>query len=434
MELAEFEKSVQKGLISKQDFLDSHIQIMVKHQWESTQSQWFFNVIKNHYDKYGEILSTYHIAQAIKKLPDKRAEIAKKYVKMVMKAKYRKLSADVIKEEVKQIIFKNSVEILVKMREENKYVDGLKFMEKVLTNPSVDEKPFKESWLIEDFEKRQKLRKHMKEHPEEYIWVKTFIKSLDKIIVGLRGGELGLIMATTNKGKSIFAVHLGFVGALQGYNILHITTEMDDVQTAARYDSRLFKMEHRKFKMYDFTKEDLEFIDRRFKKRKEKMAKKVHIVHIYVKAATVYDISKIIARRNREGIKTDLVIVDSGDHLKSMNKYDQPRLEHTEVYWALKWLADEYKIGVWSTVHASKEWAEKFAGAEASSESYDKSRISDLVLNLNQTSEQKMTNEMDLYLSKYRDGKSAIRIPLSTTFSHMIFKEVERMEGEDSEW
>lgn len=295
---------------------------------------------------------------------------------------------------------------------------------------------------IEEFEARQAARKFEAEHPEATKAIKTGIARLDSITGGHRIGEVGLVMGTTGRGKSIFLNHLGFQAAWRGFSVLHFALEMPALQVATRYDSRFTGQLYRKFKTHDFSADELKDIALRVDRMRAKFKKRLRIVSMPVQSADIIAVKDIL-QEARETRDVHLIIVDSGDHLRALNKRKDFRLEQTEVYWGMKALAEEEEVACWSSTHAGREWASKIATAEAAAESYDKSRIADTVLTLNAPSSSSRTSiidddddddsgdddgivikpDLEAFLAKYRDGESKVRIPLETDFARMHIKE-----------
>ncbi len=191
---------------------------------------------------------------------------------------------------------------------------------------------------------------------------------------------------------------------------------------------------------------------------------KFHIVSMPVKSADIRTLkSALDDLREEHGFVPSLVLVDSGDHMRSVDRtLDQYRLQQAEVYWSLKQLAEEDGYVLWSTVHAGREWAHQIATSEATSESYDKARIADLIVSLNdpngrpgrrkmaiiasddddedepeeiktKDSADSASRRMELYLAKYRDGVSKLKIELDADFSRMLLKEVDAKEEKDED-
>ncbi len=118
----------------------------------------------------------------------------------------------------------------------------------------------------------------------------------------------------------------------------------------------------------------------------------------------------------------------------------------------MKALAEEGGYVVWSSVHAGREWAARTATAEASSESYDKSRIADLIISVNDPNARKRkksvviaegdeekedeeseikgygetssgVRRLDAFVAKHRGGEGNVRIRLDADFSKMKLSE-----------
>jgi hypothetical protein len=117
---------------------------------------------------------------------------------------------------------------------------------------------------------------------------------------------------------------------------------------------------------------------------------------------------------------------------------------------ALSSLAEEDGYAIWSSTHAGRDWADSVATAEATSESYDKSRIADIVVSLNTPKKKSRTTKvefdvdgeeikeaakpastsavgtyLELFLAKYRDGLSKVTIPLDAEFSKIYMRELD---------
>jgi len=111
----------------------------------------------------------------------------------------------------------------------------------------------------------------------------------------------------------------------------------------------------------------------------------------------------------------------------------------------VKGWAEEDDISIWGTMQAGKQAAGRIATTEDASEAYEKSRIADTVLSVNRPeSKTRATpkvevgedredegdeiaiatkSDVELFLTKYRDGESQIRIPLETDLARMMLKD-----------
>jgi len=287
------------------------------------------------------------------------------------------------------------------------------------------------SW-IEEFDARQEERKFKAEHPESFTCVPTGWPSLDKVALGVSAGEMALLLATTNKGKSIAAVNLGYHSVTRGFKTVHVTTEMKVGPVAQRYDARWSGQPYIDFKKYDFTTSQLKEIEEKQKRTRKKLSGLLQIIHLPVGATTAQLSMAMEEARDLMG-GLDLLVLDSPDHMAPQSRHKDHRLNQAQVFWDLKTILDEENVAGWATVQAGKEWESKMVKSEGTSESYDKARIADMIVSLNfpenrsrstavvddddddgDKEDETPSDSPDLvaYLAKYRDGKARISIPL----------------------
>ena len=263
-----------------------------------------------------------------------------------------------------------------------------------------------------------------------FTYIPTRLKGLDKYIDGLRLSELGIIAATTNKGKSITAMNFAAASALQGFVTVIFSTEMLLEQVAMRFDSLLTKSEHRKFKTWGFNNEEEEKLAEMFEIRMEQLYGKLFIFDAPIRECKLQTIENAILELEDEiGEQVQMCVIDSPAHFKSEHKYDQKRLEAADIYWDIKAVARgegvvEHPMAIWVTDQAGKEYEFKLAGASSTSESYDKSRICDVMITINQTPEQEVNNEMIMNLAKVRDAPARSQLRLRSLFQIMTFEEL----------
>jgi len=287
---------------------------------------------------------------------------------------------------------------------------------------------------IEGFEERQKDRKELSEHPERRLVIPTRLKKLDGLLSGgIEVSELGLIVATTNRGKSSTAVHLSFWAAAQGFNTTYISTEMGIDPVATRHDTKLLGLPYSKIKQYQFDKDELEEAEARVDRLRSRLEKRLRIVATPLRRASIATVEQVLDDLEAEGRTTQLLVMDSGDHLQPSQKHREFRLEQANVYWDLKSLAGERGMACWCTTHAPKEVVNKIATAENTAEAYDKARIADIIFTLNQTKADERSDRLTGYLAKNRQGRAKVLIPLIADFAHMHIEEAEPEEEPEEE-
>lgn len=320
-----------------------------------------------------------------------------------------------------------------------------------LTKKDIRARDYTHGRWIEEFEIRQRDRRYRRDNPDEFTRIPTGFKRLDRVIDGLELGELGLVLATTGKGKSITLLNMFYNCVKVGYPAVYFTLEMPERQISQRMDSRWLRIPYNKFKRYDFTEREEVQIERRLKKARKHFRNKAHVIELPLRKATIDSVRGALDDLQTDlGFRPKAIFLDSADHLRGTSKFESYRLEQSEVYWDCAALAQE-GYAVWSSTHAGRDWAKRIVEAEGTGESYDKARIADLVMSLN-TPERKTRSTvtvdddddddeeakpavrgkyLELFLAKYRDGDSMLSIPLDGEFSTMFIRELE--EGDDEE-
>lgn len=296
--------------------------------------------------------------------------------------------------------------------------------------------------FIEEFDERQRERKHRRDHPELYRSIPTGFRSLDRVITGAQEGELCGVMATTNRGKSVMAVNLGFSAAARGYGVIHFSTEMGYKKVLQRYDSRFTQIEYRKYKRFDFNKDELAAINKLVAGARRKFMGRLRVVSTPLRSCDIDLLRTAIDDLRGEMSSVDMVVVDSADHLQARGRFEKQYQAEGSNFWDLKDLAEDLELPVWATLQAKQEFETKVASTRAAAGSYDKSRICDLLLSLNEPGERPKVRtvttdsttapapttrkpDLELYVAKCRDGESRFFIPIETDLRRMLIKEQE---------
>jgi replicative DNA helicase len=452
----DFEEQVLAKSVRDADYLKKAARICDAHHFATKQHAWFWQVVKDTWERFREVTSAkYMVAKARTDFP--KEEDRAPYLELARKL--YKLKPDTAGGALEQLeLFVRTVNAQLALEKAAKELEKGKVDEVYDTFRGAGQRDarrteYTHTTWIEQFEERQKERKYRREHPEEFTSIPTGFKKLDDIITGIQLGEVGLVLGTTGRGKSIMLTNLAYTAVKHGYEVAYFGFEMPARQIAMRQDARWLQMAYKKFKDYDFTTEELVFIDRRLKRMKKRFENKFHIVSMPVRSATLSTVRNALDDlRIEHKFRPKLVIMDSADHLLPEGKAESYRLDQANVYWGVKGMAEEEGYAVWSSTQAGKEYVKTLATAEAASESYDKARIADLMVSINEpfrrtratkvvsddddwdeskedggiTPEVKTRGKyLELFLAKYRDGKSAVTVPLDAELEKMLIQEHE---------
>lgn len=450
----DFEDQVLAKSVRDLDYMKKAARICDSHHFGTPQHSWFWTVIKDVWDRFRERTSAkYLLARARHDYPDDEArapyvELARKLYKL--KPDTAGGSLEQLETFVRTVNGQLALEKAAKALEKGK-IDDMYEAFRAAGRKDATRTEYTHTTWIEQFEARQAERKYRREHPEEFTCIPTGFKRLDAIISGIQLGELGLVLGTTGRGKSIMLTNLAYIGVKHGFNVVYFGFEMPARQIAMRQDARWLQMPYKKFKEYDFTAAELRFIDGRLKRMKKRFANKFHIISMPVRTATLATVRAALDDlRSDHKFRPQLVVMDSADHLLPDGKSESFRLDQANVYWGVKGMAEEDGYAVWSSTQAGKEYVKMLATAEAASESYDKARIADLMVSINEPFRKSRATKvvdddedwdeskedggvadtvktrgkyMELFLAKYRDGKSAVSVPLDAELEKMLIQE-----------
>lgn len=466
---AAYEDAVLAESLRDEAFLKRAARVCSEHHFATKERAWLWGVIHGNWTKYHERTSGKIVASRARRDFD-NADKRKPYLLLARKVfRTRSKNPQAVLEELERFVRHVNVQLAIEesatLLEKGKIDDAEQAIAKASRTVARTRAYTHIRW-IEEFKERQAQRKYEREHPDEFTTIPLGFPRIDKTLSGGgRKGELALIMGTTGRGKSIFLTNSVQACVARGYRAIYFAFEMPARQVASRQDSRWTGLQYKKFKGYDFKPSELRIMRRRLKKARKQFQNRLHIVSMPVRSASIQDVRNAIEDiRQDHGFEADAIFLDSADHLRALENYGGNfRLQQAEVYWAAKALAEDDGYFVMSSTHAGREWATKVATAEASAEAYDKSRIADMVMSINDPNEMKRKGRktvladdddgdfdddgdelgeptvkdgaklMELYLGKYRDGDSRFMVNVECDFACMTMKEVKEGDSHDDD-
>jgi replicative DNA helicase len=258
------------------------------------------------------------------------------------------------------------------------------------------------------------------DYDDSAAFVRTGLAWVDKRIRGIQTGHIFLAAGITGIGKSVMMIQAGQASVGCNKRVLHISTEMDQVQTTYRYLSRFTGIPEQAIRERKMTKDQKELLGAWLERNGERMDDLLRVEQVIANSGTMLDVDSAIDEMVRDGTPPTTIIIDSPDHLRSARRYNQKRDEITEVWWGVKRLAAR-GFAVWVTSQIAKKWELKIAPPEAVAEDYNKSRICDAFFSINWVVKNgKSTGKRILYWGKYRSGENKHLIPLKCSLDRMI--------------
>lgn len=265
---------------------------------------------------------------------------------------------------------------------------------------------------------------HELAHEEHSLVAPTRIYALDDHIKGFYRGELFILMAPLNVGKSWFVVHSAVSALMSGKSVLYFTLEMSRERsmqrilqnvsaTAKPYEANQVK---RIEKVWDatFTKQgdaqvstllDLETVDRGLQVLKGRGGK-LSVKSFPSGTATMNDIHHNVALFDLTfGKLPDLIIVDGLLDMKTRVSHDAMRHGLAEYTREFRAMAGEYNCSVLLTHQANREGNKvPVVGVEHVGESLGIMQIADVAVSLNQIPAEQKESKARLVVMRSRSS------------------------------
>ena len=201
---------------------------------------------------------------------------------------------------------------------------------------------------------------------------------------GIAKGEIGLIMATTGVGKSVFLGYVANNFMLNGYKVLHIVFEgsTDNYLKAHRV------------KLKNPSPEDL------------KLGGKYHnlkIVQMKSHQTSVRDIEDLIRSCAKDNFIPDVLVIDYLDCI-TINNQKEGWVNDIAIINELEHLAQKHNLAIWSAVQANRSGINRELELSNISGSISKAQKATLILALSRNEVQQQDNTADIRVLKNRTG------------------------------
>lgn len=442
----EFEKQLLAACLSDMPYLQRAARILSDYKFENHYMDWIWRRIIDQYQRNHELLPQSKLTGNIQaEFSDHKR--AAPYLDLtaelfLITPILKNTALDTLTSYFKQQMMKAAIIEATEHLEKDHTDDAWRRLREMSATPSLSQVDYGD-WFS-TFDERQSRRRAQAEGKIQSVVVPTSIRFVDKYIGGLRGGELGTLLGVTSIGKTSMLVQFAYGAAMRGFHVLYMCLEMTRGQIETKLDAKLTQINSRQFKDWQLEAHDIRAIEVA-KTRIQRMPRRelkdiIHVAAVPIQRCDINTVRGLMDDREANGIRTDMVIIDSGDHLKPVKRYDSYRVEHTMAYWDMKGLAEERECAIWSSCHAPKDYKNKLIWhAEATGESYDKARISDVVLAVSSNRAMALIDphpEVAIVLAKNRDGelpKEWLRMQAKYEVCTFVELETEAKKSQDKE-
>jgi len=251
--------------------------------------------------------------------------------------------------------------------------------------------------------------------------VPTFIPSLDRALRGgLLPGELGVVMAPPNRGKSLTLLNFAVGAMLSGHNVLYVSLE-DGIQgIGPRMYARLTRRD------IATMSNDVGGTLRTLQKLLPFCHGDLRLVYRPPMRTGIRDLHTLLDRvEHSDGIRFEQVIVDYADRLKPPRKRKDQWLELSEIYTALLGFGAERRVSLWTGSQAKiSAFKKKQMDLDDTAGSFGKAAEATVVITYDQTDDEFFAGQARLRAAKMRNRKKGKIIHLYVDHATSTITEV----------
>lgn len=219
--------------------------------------------------------------------------------------------------------------------------------------------------------------------------------------------ELSVLMGAAKRGKTSFLIDFGLRAVQGGFNVLYVTLEVSARIIAERMDANISDTP------ISEVKDRIAFVKEKVQAFMSDSGKRFVIKEFPTGSMRVSDLRRLLERYKSQGLLFDLVIVDYGDLVAPERTSDNAIENSKSVYVSLRGLAMQEDIAVLTATQTNREGAKAAVATMTHvAEDFNKIRIADIVLSINQSDEERARNEARLYFAASRNqaGGFAIKV------------------------
>lgn len=252
---------------------------------------------------------------------------------------------------------------------------------------------------------------------------KVFTTGFPKLDVKMGGGvspgTLTTWIAGPKGGKSTVMLNQGFYNMARGKSVLHFTCEISEKKTKKRYAARIAGMDYNTIhlKTNDMMNRLAAFWDR---------TQSSLVVKGYPASTASCDNfrSYMYWLEMDQGFKPDIVIIDYGDEVVPIERKGEVRHDLGQVYKEMRVLAEEFAVPVITASQGNRESLSKLViRMQDIAESIQKCAVSDHILSVCMSEEEKMKGEGRLFFAGSREAETGDTVAIRHDFKTFMMCE-----------
>lgn len=195
-------------------------------------------------------------------------------------------------------------------------------------------------------------------------------------------------------------VNIGCECLLAGLNVIHVTLEISALEASYRYDARMTGLP---------INEIMSGLSRHkatIRKNTKRLQANLFIKEWGSDEASAMDVRAYLKMLEaRTGVIPDVLLVDYADLLRPVHQRKDLRIELKDTMRALRQISKDWDCAVWTASQTNREgWEAERISLKTIAEAWEKATISDVIIALCQTYEEKRKDKMRWMVLKNRQG------------------------------
>ena len=403
----ELELSILSYSLHDKTFWLAIIDNIQNHYFENKIPKYIFRAFKTYFEMYNDLPSQRVLQDALKNVNVDKTELNKAidFIYKEPDIKDRNYILDEVKKFAKKARMREALFKSVDLIDKDKYEEIYQHIKDALIfNIDVDL-----GLSIWDIDKRYDIINKIQENKISTGW-----NTLDsKLGGGWEKKTLNCFGAPPGIGKSIFLVNIAVNAFLRKYNVVLYTLEISEERLAMRADAVLSNIPsiQLRHKVDDLKTKFLEIKNRN-------QTGQFIIKEFPTKKATVNTIMAHLEDvKLRKNFVPDLIVIDYADIMAPTLHYGSKYEEIGSIYENLRGLAVEMNVPIVTASQTNRESMDKSGegtkqtiGAALIADSIIKLQILDFFATISQSADQRINNEVSLFIAKNRNGQAFEKI------------------------
>ncbi len=423
----DFSENIQRGILyllkSDKDFYLQIVNLIKPEYFEFPSHSNIFQVVREHYEKYGKLPNDEFIVQDVKSVMSPKESVSDyddelTYINNLDTSTIGNgdYLLDLVESFAKKEAMKSAIAESISLIKDDRIEEVEALVKKaLLVNRDVDTGQDYFTNIKDRWE-----RTFQKKNENKY---KTILPSLNKSLEGGLGSkELAMVVAPPGVGKSLYLVNQGVHSLIEGRKVLYISLEMSEDKIAQRFDSIMTLIPQ--FKLKDPANQ-LTVSERLNLFQKEFPSSKLVIKEFPTGQASINTLRNLLVQlKNYDEFEPDLLIVDYLELMRPVRDIQHEYQAQQRIAEELRGLAMEFNFLVWTATQTNRQGrAVKVITDAELGDSYGKIRTCDFAISLNQTEEEFDSGQMRCYVMKSRNGRPRFSVPMKVDYNVLRMSE-----------